>query len=131
MIRPVVYSSQRPLVYRTAADMWRHAMYMTQSETAESIMDAIIYTKSEEWAYEEEQRLVIHDYIPEGKLFNYVNLHPEELVGVYLGCRTSDADALAIAARAVRMNKDVRIYRAAMDPREYQLRFNEFGPRVG
>ena len=86
-------------------------------------MDALIFTKSPEWEYEREYRLVIPDFIPVGVSFNTLNFVPTELRGIYLGCRVSSSDRAELIELARSLNEEVEIYQARVAPREYALEF--------
>jgi hypothetical protein len=67
--RPVKYSKERPLFYRNAAEFIQHSLCMTLFDSTKDIMERLTYTKSTEWEYEKEYRLVIPDMIPEAQTF--------------------------------------------------------------
>jgi hypothetical protein len=54
---PVRYANDRPLLYRTAADLLRHGITMSSEESAKKLLHNLIFTKSPDWEYEEEFRL--------------------------------------------------------------------------
>lgn len=60
------------------------------------VVDRLIYTKSDDWAYEHEWRIDTGD----GRLPNapveYVEFFTEELHAVYFGCRATDATRSAL-----------------------------------
>jgi hypothetical protein len=124
--RPVTYSQERPLMYRSAKDMIRRSMLLTLEAATKEIVDSLIYTKASDWNYEEEIRLVIPDYIPEGTEHNLLGFHAEELATVILGCRMPVEQRLALARAASALNPDAAIQVSSMSPRDYGLVFDPY-----
>ena len=75
-------------------------------------------TKSIEWAYEEEWRLT-------RKQPGHIDLPPEVLLGVILGCRMSDTDREQILAWNASRHSSVKIYQAVMHEREFKLKIRD------
>jgi hypothetical protein len=82
--KPVRYSKERPLAYRTPSDLVRRGLTMSSLEAANEIVMDLIFTKSVEWEYENEVRLAIPNFIPEGTNTATLRFAPNELVAVYL-----------------------------------------------
>lgn len=121
--KPMQYTKDRPLLYRTPSDLLRHGLNMSREESARRLMDALIFTKSSEWEYEQEYRLAIPDFIPIDASFNTLSFAPNELSAVYLGCRISSSDKAELIELARLLNEKVGIYQARVAPREYALEF--------
>jgi hypothetical protein len=125
--RPVEYSKERPLLYRTAEDMVRRSYRMTGEESATYMLNRIVFTKSFEWAYERELRLAIPRLIQEGQSFELLKFGNNELGEVYFGCRIAPSDRDEIATLAKAVNPRVVLYQAKTDKREYALEFVQVG----
>jgi len=119
--RPVRYSDERPLLYRTPRDILDKALFMSSDESAKSILEPLIYSKSTEWEYEEEFRLAIPCFIPPGASVEYLSFYPRELSRIYFGCRTPHIQQDELKALARARNPNVSFSRAVMARREYAL----------
>jgi hypothetical protein len=121
--KPVRYQKERPLIYRNPSDLVRRALAMSTAASADQILDDLVFTKSPEWEYEQEMRLAIPDFVPEGSTYGTLKLEPTELVGVYFGCRITSSDKAELTKLARSVNNTVEIYQAHLSPREYALVF--------
>jgi Protein of unknown function (DUF2971) len=88
--KKITYSDVRPVLYRDPADMIRHGLAMSVSDSAREMYERLIYTKSLEWSYEKECRFHIPGFIPDNKEYAAFTFYPEELTAVYLGCRMKE-----------------------------------------
>jgi Protein of unknown function (DUF2971) len=123
--KPVRYSKERPLMYRSARELIEKALFQSAEDVARSLLQSLIYTKSPEWEYEGEFRLAIPRFVREGAREAYLDFHPEELTRVLFGCRVSDDQRRELEGLARRFNPDVRFSRAIMARREYALKWAE------
>ena len=119
--KPIVYSTERPLLYRSPHDLLRKSLLLSAEDAARELVEPLIYTKSTEWAYESEYRLAIPDYVPAGATERFIEFYPTELCGVLFGCRVTDERRREIEGLARKLNPDVRFSRAVMARREYAL----------
>jgi hypothetical protein len=119
--RPVHYSNERPLMYRSARDMVERALFMSAEDVANALLRSLIYTKSLEWEYEGEFRLAIPRFVPQGASAAYLDLYPDELSRVYFGCRVTDEQRRELEGLARTLNPNVRFSRAVIARREYAL----------
>jgi Protein of unknown function (DUF2971) len=119
--KPVRYTRERPLIYRTPEDLIRNAIMMPLFESVKQMTENLIYTKSVEWQYEEEYRLVIPRFIPAGKTNEMLSFYPEELVAVYFGCRIDEQQKQELTILAREVNSKTQFYQASMARREYAL----------
>jgi hypothetical protein len=122
--RPVQYVKERPLLYRSAAEFVRHALCMPLFDSAKDILERLTYSKSEEWAYEEEYRLVIPRLVAEGQRFATLRFWDHELSAIFLGCRMSSQDKVEIIALGKRLNPKLQVYQAVVSRREFALSFH-------
>jgi len=104
--RPVHYSNERPLMYRSARDMVERALFMSAEDVANALLRSLIYTKSLEWEYEGEFRLAIPRFVPQGASAAYLDLYPDELSRVYFGCRVTDEQRRELEGLARTLNSD-------------------------
>jgi hypothetical protein len=125
--KPVTYSKQRPLMYRTADDMIKRFFGKTEAASSAEMLDLFVFTKSMEWEYEKELRLAVPKLIKEGQSFEILKFGDNELTEVYFGCRISPADREEIATLAKVVNPNVSLYQARTDKREYALEFAKTG----
>ena len=72
--KPVLYAKERPLPYSSRSDLLRHCITMSPEESTKRMLDKLIFTKSLEWEYEQEFRLVIPNFIPVDASFRTLNL---------------------------------------------------------
>jgi Protein of unknown function (DUF2971) len=121
--KPVRYSKERPLIYRTSSDLVRRALLMSTQESASEILERLIYVKSSEWEYEQEHRLAIPNFVIEGADFATLEFYPVELVAIYFGCRTARSDKRELVGLARSLNNSVEVYEAHVSSREYALVF--------
>ena len=121
--RPVEYVRQRPLLYRSAAEFIQHAVYMPLLESTRRIVERLTYSKSEEWRYENEYRLVIPDLVPKEEKFTTLEFWNHELSAIFLGCRMSEQNRVDIVALGKRLNQKVKIYQSIVSKREFALSF--------
>lgn len=122
--KPVQYSKERPLPYKDAAAMVG-GLEKNPSETVQDIIERLVYTKSEEWAYEKEYRLFVPFMLRPEQEFATLRFYPEELTSIYFGCRTSEKDMEEIKALAQKINLSVRFYRAVIMPKAYGVEYEE------
>ena len=97
--RPVTYTRDRPLIYRTPEDFIRNSIMTPLLESVKRMTESLIYTKSIEWQYEEEYRLVIPKFIPADKTNEMLCFYPEELTAVHFGCRIDEQQKKELAER--------------------------------
>jgi hypothetical protein len=74
-----------------------------------------LLTKSSDWAYEEEWRLI------NAKECGHINFPPHELIGIILGCKTTDEVAGRIGEMVSRHQYPIRVSRAAINSNCYKL----------
>lgn len=116
LLEPVTYSDDRSSFYKPF-DPLVGEMPPQTSEAMRAFTRSLTAVKSTHWAYEEELRIVIPSYVPEGQSAVFIPYYATELAELYLGHRvaTGVREELVAAARAV--NKDVAIFQARITPR--------------
>jgi hypothetical protein len=100
--RPVTYTKSVP-VAGTMEDFLGYITGQTTQPDPAKAFENSVYTKSSDWAYENEFR--IFDTMQDGEsgFFSYRGFSPPELVAIYFGCRTTkeSKDEITAAARSV------------------------------
>lgn len=119
--KPVRYSRERPLVYRTAKDLVERSLMLPLQQAVGTILGNIVYTKSPEWEYEEEIRLAIPYFIAKGATHELFRFYPDELTAIYFGCRMSAEQQSLLIKSGKSLNAKMVFYRAVMAKREYRL----------
>lgn len=118
-MRPVTYTTRRPDFFKP------HDSEASSYQFAENALYEVLYSKSPEWAYEQELRLAIPQTIMPGKTMYLMNLHPTEVVELYLGIRMDSESAAGkeIIELARSLNSEIKIYQTRMAKRSYELEF--------
>jgi hypothetical protein len=83
----------------------------------------ITMTKSDEWAYEEELRIVVPDLVDirAGKENHCLRFHGEELYALYVGCRMEPHVRERVIELALKRNPTVKVFVMLPDPFEFKL----------
>lgn len=91
----------------------------------EAHVDNIIYTKSEEWSYEQEWRVVIFGELSNGNLFIDLTEAPSVFGAVYLGCMIEDGTKQEIVdlVKADQSLQHLEIYQANKSKTDFALDF--------
>ena len=95
---------------------------MANERRADELFDMITLTKSTDWEYEKEWRVVttMHD---KSKDYEILRFPPEEVAAIYLGCRTTDECKREIIEIANAKYPNAKIYQARKHEREFSLVF--------
>ncbi len=120
LLEPVIYSALRPSFY-DPIDPLKGAR--PNSEDMRAFNRYLTATKSPEWSYEEELRLVVPSFVPEGQSATFLPFHPHELVELYLGHRFPAEHRNEIVTAARSLNNDVVILQAKLAKGAYALTF--------
>ena len=124
--KPIRYATDIPVM--ASAEQWVRHVFGLSPINFEAFFEAFAFTKSAHWAYEREWRCRITDAdpardVPGQPLIWACPLRPDQVTGVYLGCRMSDADRTdlrdAVRARA----PNARMYEAVKSPSRFSLDF--------
>ncbi len=107
--QPVIYSLSRPVV---------DILWTSAEDTSEEIVDKTFLTKSSDWSYEKEYRILnlSHQGIE--------RFPPQCLSGVVFGCRMQPEDRERITSLALARKSPPTIYEAVMNPTTYELDIN-------
>lgn len=113
--QPVVYTNERPLFGFNDA---------LTPELSRAAYDRVALTKSRQWAYEQEYRVILHN---RGKPVEpFLAFHPAFLHSVYFGLRC--AEETKESARAFLLTQElfhVQIFQAELHPRKYAVTFKQ------
>jgi hypothetical protein len=118
-IEPVTYGDERPFLLDEPGLM--------SSPTLESSSKSnrrVYLTKSKEWSYEEELRLVIPAEVKPGEPASFNRYYPHELVELFLGCRMSEETRAETIRLARGLNPDMRVFSVSLARRKYALEFS-------
>lgn len=112
----VRYSKERPVI------LWNG-----RPSTPSTVLERLILTKSDVWAYEQESR-VLKSYGGEG-IFEY---DPSVLSAVVLGARNENQEEIVALVRAAEssLNRAIPVYRAKFCGRTYRLNIPDFNYRT-
>lgn len=101
---PVTYPEIKPAFY--GASGWAEFLTMKSDIAAHKLLDEAIFTKSPDWSYESEWRILT--FAKGGKieeLFSDYRFFTQELTGIYLGPLLADQDKLDILEMAKKYQK--------------------------
>jgi hypothetical protein len=121
MARQVEYRKEMPLLF----DHGRLLGYLTGQSAldAETMMSAALLTKADDWAYEQEWRIVYHGREPVA--FSDDKFEPRQFTAVYFGCRMSEQDRGEISSLASEANPNIEMFDAKKSDREFKLVFEQ------
>lgn len=109
LFRPVVYADTRPPLYHDTLQFLEDSLFGDRAARCREMLDRIIYSKTREWAYEQEYRLSVP--LAEGEEpWDTLSYHPEEVSELHLGPNIPEADKEEISELGVQMNPDIRIF---------------------
>ena len=127
---PVTYQQSRPPIFANTLDFAREGLFGDQAARARSILDRIIYAKTNAYSFESEYRLAI--FLGEGEAdYRTLAYHPEEITEIYLGAKMLEADRNDIVAKARAVNPAIRIFETSSRPLERSNLRSTLGDTVG
>lgn len=88
--RPVDYPEDKPAVY--TAEGWAELLALDINVAVARLLDIATYTKSRDWAYENEWRMVTFKRPNDTGHFTDYPFHSDDLAAIYLGPLISDDD---------------------------------------
>jgi hypothetical protein len=88
--KPVRYPPEKPEIY--TAEGWASITILNTMTGVQRMLDAATFTKSPDWSYESEWRVVTDKRPTDVGNFTDYRFQPEELAAVYLGPLISAAD---------------------------------------
>lgn len=120
LARPVCYSEHPPQF--SDAETLAKIIAGDENISYDSI-DRMVYTKSEEWAYEKEWRIQSGDGRKPNDLVEYAGFFTEELFGVYFGCRISQGTRNLLLPLIRHRYPRALIWQARRETNSYKLEF--------
>jgi Protein of unknown function (DUF2971) len=111
MFAPVTYPKKRPAIYANTLDFAKETLFGDRAARARSIMDRIIYAKTDDYDFESEYRLAIP--LGEGEEdYRTLPYLPEEITELYLGTAMTNADKQDVVAKAKALNPKITVFQA-------------------
>ena len=111
LFRPVAYRARRPCLFDAALSFFENGFFGDQEVERTRALNTVIYTKTLEWKYEKEHRLVIPVI---GTEWNTMPFHAEEVVALYLGGKISKELERKCVGLAKAINPEIEIYRCVI-----------------
>lgn len=121
--QPVKYRKRAPRAY-LRKDFVEDALGLNSLPDAARALLPLVTTKSLEWSYEREWRVVRLASEKEQSLFSDLPFSQRSVSRVYLGCRISTRDKRAIARLATGDYAHVEIHQARQSPTRFALEFD-------
>lgn len=120
---PLEYDTDIPII----ANLEEYIKHLTgQKELAlDNLFTKFATTKSTHWAYEKEWRCIGRDSQNDGNLFEFVNILPEEIEGIYFGCKMPKNEQNEIQNLITGDFSHVKLFQAHKHPKRYELEFTE------
>lgn len=104
-----------------------------RQESGAKIVYRWLYTKSKEWAYEREWRVIrdsgcdpASDHISYDINSQLVDIPPAAMYSLYVGCRSSGEVAAKYAARAQEINPNIKVFRCRPSFSAFSLDFQSY-----
>lgn len=120
---PVQYGDARPSFYGPFEDaLWSNRPF-GQADIA-AVRNALVYSKSSHWSYEEEVRIFIPNRVPEGQAAVFLPFYPEELCELYFGCRMDAPSRAELTSLARALNPQVALFDVKTDKSSYALGYD-------
>lgn len=116
LFKKVHYEEEPPVLFPDVYGFLENALFAGQDERDEfskEVIERIIYTKTTDWAYEEEYRLAISLGTNEED-YNTLPYHPEELAKIYLGKNIDEGVRNRVVKTALTINRNVQIFQASL-----------------
>jgi hypothetical protein len=110
LFRPVIYCEKRPPLYEDTLEFIVESLFEDLETRVKTMLEKIIYTKTLQWAHENEYRLAIPMRQNE-KPWNTRPYHPAEIAELYLGLAMEEADIDRIVGMALAVNPNIAIFR--------------------
>lgn len=114
LFQEVKYQDERPSLFENPAQFIQDSIFGNKSQIIRRFLEKIIYTKTRDWKYEEEYRLVIPVLNHEAP-WDILPYHPEEVTELYLGARIERFVKNEMVSYARNLNPRIRIYRAKFE----------------
>jgi hypothetical protein len=120
--RPVQYEHNMPTLANNVEDQIDRALGLQHTDI-ESIFNKLVFTKSIDWSYEKEWRVVIPLLDESHKNFEDITIYEEEVDGVYFGCRSDESERKEIIKIIKENYPNTKTFKAEKHPDEFKLIF--------
>jgi hypothetical protein len=124
--RIVTYSKEVPV----AVTLEQFLLYITGQGPKPRPQDPFVksvYTKSSDWIYENEWRILTEQRKEEQGPISYRPFHPQELAAIYFGCRMSDSDKESIRSAVSSLGSHVSFFQMRVERIRYELTAEPLG----
>lgn len=111
---PVLYRDTRPSLYESASRFQEDSLFGDQRARMEKSLNTIVYSKTQDWQYENEYRLAI----PLGhgeRDWNELSYHPDEIGELYLGAKMTPESKSEIVGLAQGVNPQIKVFEMRED----------------
>lgn len=106
-------------------DNWIEFISSGQFSDLNKSYNELITTKSTDWKYENEWRMIFPRVEDSGKASVLLNFHPEEIEAIFLGCRMSDKDKSLLLGLVRSQYPWAKIFQARKSETEFRIHFSE------
>jgi hypothetical protein len=107
------YQEARPPLYESTDSFLEDSIFGDQQKTRLKMLDKIIYAKTRKWEYENEYRLAIPIHA-DGRDWNTLPYHSEEISELYLGYKMSDETKKEIIGLSQAVNPEIAVFDALL-----------------
>ncbi len=122
--KPVIYSDDRPAIFKTPEIMIKRTCQSKQKTISEVIFD-VVYSKQKKWEYEKELRIALPNLTSEDNQHKNVKFHPNEISALYLGCNMGVDSRNTIIPLAKELNSNIHIFQSTLGESSYDLEFQQ------
>jgi hypothetical protein len=119
----VKYSDEYP-IFGTDDD-WRNVVKTGQFPDLVRVYNELLLTKSTDWQYENEWRMIFPRPEDTGKKSVFLGFHQEEIESIFLGCRMSGENKVQLISLARSKYPNAKIFQARKSKTEFRLHFDE------
>ncbi len=116
---PVKYSDKVPM-------LTPEQMFQNNDTIIKLILNELLLTKSTDWAYEKEWRVILLEQCS-GQDYDLRGILEDEIEAVYLGCRIEEKDKKEIVDIVKTKRKNVKLFQAHKSKKEFKVEFSSVG----
>lgn len=104
--------------------------YVKANHIQELIVNEILLTKSIDWQYEQEWRVILFprddkSNLPDKEQYDDIGIFEQELDSIYLGCKMKLEDRESIIDVVKNNRPNMKVFQTTTDNNEFRLNFNE------
>jgi len=120
----VIYSDFTPSIFPTIASCVKEMTGQIKFNI-DNFYKRFVLTKSSQWAYEKEWRVITYRGISQGEFHFDNKLLPQEIAAIYLGCKISSDDKEQILGLVTGKLSHVKVFQGSKDKYKYALNFKQ------